>query len=189
MRIGGRASVIKSDIFLCLPKMSGTAYATFGRLWLSKAAHSVPSQKVRHSLGHFWQAAVAGYASGMCTRLVRRGRIQCSTHSVHDLTSRDFDYFLRSFCADSSSLQISTIPVGHFTMENDSLRKSLQNIQKCCADKMSKSWLAKCPTTSCFFFRAPPHPRESRGVCMSGFGIRQAHLWFMEFLRLIIINM
>ena len=28
------------------------------------------------------------------------------------------------FCADSSSPQISTIRVGHFTMENDSLRKT-----------------------------------------------------------------
>ena len=43
-----------------------------------------------------------------------------------NFTSLDFEMFLRCFCADSSSPQISAILVGHFAMENASLRKSPQ---------------------------------------------------------------
>ena len=41
-----------------------------------------------------------------------------------------WDICLRSFCADSSFPQISAILVGHFTMENDSLRNSRRNFHK-----------------------------------------------------------
>ena len=41
-------------------------------------------------------------------------------------TSLDFDTFLRSFCADSSSPQISAILLDNFTRANYSLRKSLR---------------------------------------------------------------
>ena len=54
--------------------------------------------------------------------------------------SRDSDIFPQSFCADSSSPQISVIFVGHFTGGNYALRKSPQfnspqNFHKHCADK------------------------------------------------------
>ena len=44
-----------------------------------------------------------------------------------NLTSQDYDMFLRICCTDSSSPQISAILVVHFTCENDSLRNSPQN--------------------------------------------------------------
>ena len=55
---------------------------------------------------------------------------------------------LRAFCADSSSPQISAILVGHFTRENDSLRKASQNFHENRPDfaqKKSKPWLAEFP--------------------------------------------
>ena len=62
--------------------------------------------------------------------------------------SQDFDICLRSFCADSSSPQSSTIVAGNFTMENCSLLKSPQFFSKLPQQlrrQISKSWLAKIP--------------------------------------------
>ena len=65
-----------------------------------------------------------------------------------NFTSQDFDTFLHSCCADSSSPQISAILVGHFTVEHDSLRDSPQNVRKNCADKRqnlgSRNSLVQC---------------------------------------------
>ena len=69
------------------------------------------------------------------------------------ITSQDFDVFLRSCCADWSSTQISTMLVGKFTMENDSLRKTLPRQLR---RQMSKSWLAKLPTLC---LRSSPAPK------------------------------
>ena len=55
--------------------------------------------------------------------------------SLGHFMSQDFGIPLRSFGADSSSPQISAILVGHFTEENGSLRKSLQDFRKSRADK------------------------------------------------------
>ena len=52
-----------------------------------------------------------------------------------NFTSLDFDICLHSFRADSSSLQISAILVGHFTRRNVCIRDSLQNFQNNCAEK------------------------------------------------------
>ena len=63
-------------------------------------------------------------------------------------TSQDFDVFLRGFCADASSPQISAILVGHSTCENDSLRKCPQLSAKLPQKprrKITKSWFAKFP--------------------------------------------
>ena len=54
---------------------------------------------------------------------------------VGNFMSQEFDICLRSFCADSSSPQISAILVGHFTVENNSLRNYPQNFCKNCAMK------------------------------------------------------
>ena len=59
---------------------------------------------------------------------------------------RTFDIFRAVFFADSSSPQISTIFVGHFTGESYILRKSLQFSAKLPQNmrrQMSNSWLAK----------------------------------------------
>ena len=61
---------------------------------------------------------------------------RCRLSNLGDLTSQEFYIFLRSFCVDSSSPQISAILVGHFTRGNDSLCKSPQfsatNAHKTC---------------------------------------------------------
>ena len=48
------------------------------------------------------------------------------TFVLWSFTSQDSDIFLHSFCADSSSPQISAILVGHLTQNTCILRKSPQ---------------------------------------------------------------
>ena len=55
--------------------------------------------------------------------------------ALGSFTSQDFDICPRSFCADSSSPQISAILVGNFTWANHSLRNSPPNFHNSCADK------------------------------------------------------
>ena len=65
-----------------------------------------------------------------------------------NFTSQDFDIFLRSFCADSSSPQISAILVGHFTGESISLRKTSAKHPQTQRWQISKFWLAKRPSVT-----------------------------------------
>ena len=59
-----------------------------------------------------------------------------------------FDILRRGLCADSSSPRTSVIPFGHFTTENDSLRKSPRfsaQFPQTMHRQDTKSWLAKPP--------------------------------------------
>ena len=51
---------------------------------------------------------------------------QSQGQALGNFTSQDSDISLRTFCADSSSPQISAIHIGHFTRTNCVLRKSPQ---------------------------------------------------------------
>ena len=69
---------------------------------------------------------------------------------IGNFRSQDSDMFLFSFCADSSSPQISAILVGHFTGggANGGLRKCPRfsaTHPKEMRNKISKSWLVKFP--------------------------------------------
>ena len=73
--------------------------------------------------------------------------------NLGNFTSQEFDICLCTRCVDSSSQQISSILVGHFTRGgNDSLRQSPQSSAKCpqtMPRSMSESWLAKFPRSIC----------------------------------------
>ena len=55
--------------------------------------------------------------------------------SGRELHEQGLWHFSARICSDSSSPQISTIFVGHCTMENGSLRKSPQNFHNKCAEQ------------------------------------------------------
>ena len=73
---------------------------------------------------------------GRLSGIGRGLRLQLSFGAkVGNFAGPDFDISLHSFCTESSSPLISAILVGHFTKENDSLRKSSQFSEKKCANK------------------------------------------------------